>query len=147
MVIKLADFGVAAKLADRGTKGTKEEYYNTIAGSPYWMAPEVRLPVNGLKMFQVIELSNVTTAADIWSIGCLVVELLTGSAPYFDCQPVPALYRIVQDKHPPLPQGISSPLRSFLLSCFTKVLFKSPSEKPGCVGSSKAANSRGALKA
>ena len=42
MVIKLADFGVAAKLADRGSKGTKEEYYNTIAGSPYWMAPEVR---------------------------------------------------------------------------------------------------------
>lgn len=38
MVIKLADFGVAAKLADRGKK---EDYSNTVAGSPYWMAPEV----------------------------------------------------------------------------------------------------------
>ena len=73
---------------------------------------------------QVIELSSVTTAADIWSIGCLIVELLTGSAPYFDCQPLSALFRIVQDKHPPLPQGISDSLRSFLLSCFIKVLAK-----------------------
>ena len=41
MVIKLADFGVAAKLADRGSKGTEEETDKTVAGSPYWMAPEV----------------------------------------------------------------------------------------------------------
>lgn len=65
-------------------------------------------------------MKSITTAADIWSIGCLVVELLTGSAPYFDCQPAPAIYKIVQDKHPPLPKGISEALRTFLLACFIK---------------------------
>jgi len=43
MVIKLADFGVAAKLFDTGSGGNKGNYYNTIAGSPYWMAPEVKI--------------------------------------------------------------------------------------------------------
>jgi serine/threonine protein kinase len=32
----------------------------------YWMAPEV------------IELSGATTASDIWSLGCTVIELLEG---------------------------------------------------------------------
>jgi len=38
----------------------------------------------------------VTPAADIWSVGCLAVELLTGQPPYFDLQPMSALFRIVQ---------------------------------------------------
>eukprot|EP00210_Caulerpa_lentillifera_P000084 g80.t1 len=108
LVIKLADFGVAAKLFDAGSSGNKQDYYNTIAGSPYWMAPEI------------INLESVTTAADIWSIGCLIIELLTGSPPYFDCQPYQALYRIVQDQHPPLPDVSTETLKSFLLCCFKK---------------------------
>lgn len=45
---------------------------------------------------QVVEMKAVTTAADIWSVGCLAIELLTGSPPYFDLQPMSALYNIVQ---------------------------------------------------
>ena len=41
------------------------------------------------------------------SVGCTVVELLTGAPPYFNLQPMPALFRIVQDEHPPLPAGLS----------------------------------------
>ena len=37
-----------------------------------------------------------------------MIELLTGAPPYFDLQPMSALYRICQDEHPPLPEGISS---------------------------------------
>eukprot|EP00210_Caulerpa_lentillifera_P003788 g3619.t1 len=108
MEIKLADFGVAARLFDSGSDGNKHDYYNTIAGSPYWIAPEI------------VSLESVTTAADIWSIGCLIIELLTGSPPYFECQPYQALYRIVQDHHPPLPDMASEALNSFLLCCFKK---------------------------
>lgn len=41
--MKLADFGVASKLVDNGTLRAQggEDYNNTVAGSPYWMAPEV----------------------------------------------------------------------------------------------------------
>ena len=59
------------------------------------------------------------------SVGCTCVELLTGKPPYFDLQQMPALFRIVQDEHPPLPDNISPALEDFLLQCFceeTRVL-------------------------
>ena len=33
------------------------------------------------------------------------MELLTGSPPYFDLQPMPALFAIVRDQRPPIPAG------------------------------------------
>lgn len=45
---------------------------------------------------QVIEMSGVCAASDIWSVGCTVIELLTCVPPYYDLQPMPALFRIVQ---------------------------------------------------
>ncbi|KAK1387356.1 hypothetical protein POM88_015534 [Heracleum sosnowskyi] len=58
-LVKLADFGVAMKLpeADINT--------HSVVGTPYWMAPEV------------IEMSGVCAASDIWSVGCTVIEILT----------------------------------------------------------------------
>ena len=52
--------------------------------------------LGGLIIFQVIEMSGVCAASDIWSVGCTVIELLTCVPPYYDLQPMPALYRIVQ---------------------------------------------------
>lgn len=100
-VVKLADFGVATKLVEG-------EKHNTVVGTPYWMAPEI------------IEMTGVSTASDIWSVGCTIVELITGKPPYFDLEPMPALFRIVQDDHPPLPKGISAAGANFLMQCFQK---------------------------
>jgi serine/threonine protein kinase len=99
-LVKLADFGVASK-----TTGLHE---SSVVGTPYWMAPEV------------IELSGATTASDIWSVGCTVIELLDGKPPYHKLQPMPALFRIVNDDHPPLPQGASPTVLDFLGQCFQK---------------------------
>lgn len=87
-IVKLADFGVATTSA-----GLHE---SSVVGTPYWMAPEV------------IELSGATTASDIWSLGCTVIELLDGKPPYSKLQPMPALFRIVNDDHPPLPESASA---------------------------------------
>eukprot|EP01132_Coremiostelium_polycephalum_P005665 gene5665-7051_t len=76
--------------------------------TPYWMAPEI------------IELNGATTKSDIWSVGCTVIELLTGSPPYYDLGQMPALFRIVQDDCPPLPEGISPALKDWLQQCFQK---------------------------
>ncbi|KAI9798306.1 MAG: hypothetical protein M1833_004878 [Piccolia ochrophora] len=99
-LVKLADFGVATR-----TTGLHE---SSVVGTPYWMAPEV------------IELSGATTASDIWSLGCTVIELLDGKPPYYKLQPMPALFRIVNDDHPPLPESASPAVRDFLMQCFQK---------------------------
>lgn len=99
-LVKLADFGVATK-----QQGLAE---GSVVGTPYWMAPEV------------IELAGATTASDIWSLGCTVIELLDGKPPYHKLAPMPALFRIVNDDHPPLPDSCSPLVRDFLMQCFQK---------------------------
>jgi serine/threonine protein kinase len=129
-VVKLADFGVAARLGDSNTGGGGGGGGDTTtttndaageetqpAGTPYWMAPEV------------VELKTVTTASDIWSVGCLAVELLTGQPPYYELQPLSALYNIVQNPHPPLPTIASPSMLDFLLQCFRKDPTSRPSAK------------------
>ncbi|KAJ6816401.1 MAP3K epsilon protein kinase 1-like isoform X1 [Iris pallida] len=110
-LVKLADFGVATKLneADLNT--------HSVVGTPYWMAPEV------------IEMSGVCAASDIWSVGCTVIELLTCVPPYYDLQPMPALFRIVQDVHPPIPEGLSPDITDFLRQCFKKDAMQRPDAK------------------
>ncbi|KAI5117925.1 hypothetical protein M0805_002004 [Coniferiporia weirii] len=100
--VKLADFGVASK----ATTGSAKD--DAVVGSPYWMAPEV------------IEQSGATTASDIWSVGCVVIELLEGKPPYHFLDPMPALFRIVQDDCPPIPEGASPIVKDFLYHCFQK---------------------------
>ena len=110
-LVKLADFGVATRLVgDGGEGGGPQAMESTalVAGTPYWMAPEV------------IEMAGVSPASDIWSVGCTIIELLTGSPPYFDLNPMTALFRIVQDACPPIPEGISPPLDNLLRQCFAK---------------------------
>eukprot|EP00002_Diphylleia_rotans_P007251 TRINITY_DN1675_c0_g3_i2.p1 TRINITY_DN1675_c0_g3~~TRINITY_DN1675_c0_g3_i2.p1 ORF type:complete len:739 (-),score=134.13 TRINITY_DN1675_c0_g3_i2:1203-3419(-) len=110
-VVKLADFGVAVKVDQ-----TARKVYDVV-GSPNWIAPEV------------IELSGASPASDIWSMGCTVIELITGKPPYSDLAPMQAMYRIVQDLHPPLPDGISTELRDFLFKCFQKDVTKRETAK------------------
>ncbi|KAH7097083.1 hypothetical protein BKA62DRAFT_818558 [Auriculariales sp. MPI-PUGE-AT-0066] len=68
----------------------------------------------------VIEQFGATTASDIWSVGCVVIELLDGQPPYHQLKPMPALFRIVQDDCPPIPEGASPIVKDFLLQCFQK---------------------------
>ena len=112
-LVKLADFGVATR-KDNGL------HESSVVGTPYWMAPEV------------IELAGATTASDIWSLGCTVIELLDGKPPYHKLQPMPALFRIVNDDHPPLPEG-ASPVSVSVSAMLSKVLtFSRPSVISSC---------------
>ncbi|KAJ9072535.1 Protein kinase of the Mitotic Exit Network [Entomophthora muscae] len=107
--IKLTDFGVSLNL-----KVKDSDLGEIVAGTPNWMAPEV------------ITLQGASTASDIWSLGCTIVELLTEKPPYSDVNAMAALYRIVEDDCPPLPKNISPSLHDFLRSCFRKKPTKRP---------------------
>jgi len=100
--IKLADFGTA-KIVDATQKNM------TVIGTPFWMAPEI------------IDLATCSVTADIWSLGCTCIELLTGQPPYFHFPTITALYKICEEDHPPIPKGISEQLEDFLIrGCFIK---------------------------
>lgn len=110
--IKLSDFGVSLTL--NAMENAKETADN-VAGTPNWMAPEV------------IELKGASYASDIWSLGCTVVELLTGKPPYSEIgNSLAVMFRIVEDPNPPIPEGCSENLRDFLSLCFKK----DPKERP-----------------
>jgi len=108
-MVKLADFGASKQLQTvTMTGGAGGEM--SLKGTPYWMAPEV------------IKQTGHGRQADIWSVGCTVIEMLTGKPPWvqFNTQ-VSALFHIASSKDPPqMPPNISSECRSFTLLCFNR---------------------------
>ncbi|KAL6532321.1 hypothetical protein OROGR_014291 [Orobanche gracilis] len=110
--IKLADFGASKKVEALATiTGAK-----SMKGTPYWMAPEV------------IVQSGHSYSADIWSVGCTVIEMATGKAPWSQqYQEVAALFYVGTTKsHPPIPDHLSIEAKDFLLKC----LHKEPDLRP-----------------
>ncbi|KAL2244068.1 UNVERIFIED_CONTAM: Mitogen-activated protein kinase kinase kinase NPK1 [Sesamum indicum] len=104
--IKLADFGASKKVEALATvTGAK-----SMKGTPYWMAPEV------------IVQSGHSYSADIWSVGCTVIEMATGKAPWSQqYQEVAALFYVGTTKsHPPIPEHLSAEAKDFLLKCLQK---------------------------
>ncbi|KAK9292804.1 hypothetical protein L1049_020784 [Liquidambar formosana] len=104
--IKLADFGASKQVVELATvSGAK-----SMKGTPYWMAPEVILQTGH------------SFSADIWSVGCTVIEMATGKPPWSQqYQEVAALFYIGTTKsHPPIPENISIEAKDFLLKCLQK---------------------------
>ncbi|KAK1380441.1 hypothetical protein POM88_027185 [Heracleum sosnowskyi] len=66
-------------------------------------------------------MSGVCVASDIWSVGCTVIELLTGLPPYYDLGPWPALWQIAQDTPLPIPDSFSPVTMDFVRQCLKKV--------------------------
>ncbi|XP_051209245.1 mitogen-activated protein kinase kinase kinase 18-like [Lolium perenne] len=98
---KLADFGCARK-AGCGP---------IIGGTPAFMAPEVaRGEEQG-------------PAADVWALGCTVLEMATGRAPWsgVDGDAIAALHRIgYTNAMPEVPQWLSAEAKDFLAGCLVR---------------------------
>ncbi|XP_030942628.1 mitogen-activated protein kinase kinase kinase 1-like [Quercus lobata] len=106
--VKLADFGLA--------KVTKLNDIKSCKGTPFWMAPEV---VNLKNRFYGL-------AADIWSLGCTVLEMLTRQHPYSHLEGMQALFMIGKGKPPLVPDSLSRDARDFILKC----LQVNPNDRP-----------------
>nr|XP_008383176.2 mitogen-activated protein kinase kinase kinase NPK1-like isoform X1 [Malus domestica] len=61
-------------------------------------------------------------SADIWSVGCTVIEMATGKPPWSQqYQEVAVLFHIGTTKsHPPIPEHLSAEAKDFLLKCLEK---------------------------
>ncbi|BAT09752.1 Os10g0130000 [Oryza sativa Japonica Group] len=101
---KLADFGCARVVMPGGSKQP------VLGGTPAFMAPEVaRGEEQG-------------PAADVWALGCTVIEMATGRAPWSDMDDVLAALRMIgyTDAVPDLPPWLSPEAKDFLRRCMQR---------------------------
>jgi serine/threonine-protein kinase len=83
-VVKVLDFGIS-KMLDGNTSGSITETQRGV-GSPSYMAPE-----------QMRSAKRVDARADIWSMGVVLYEFLSGQSP-FVADTIPELYALILDK-------------------------------------------------
>ena len=98
-LLKIVDFGVAAAQRESETQLTRTGY---VIGSPKYMAPE-----------QILG-KRVDERADIYALGVILYEMLTGTPPYSRGDHMSVMYQHVQGKarppqeiNPALPPGLS----------------------------------------
>lgn len=108
--VQLCDFGVAVQLTTSASKRA------TIAGTPFWMAPEV-----------IREGDQYNVKADVWSLGITLYEIATGNPPYSDKGATWAM-SMIEKLTPPRLEG-----REYLAAlkeCIAMCLDENPEERP-----------------
>jgi len=116
--IKISDFGISKKIEASNLLNGAGNNKNrpSLQGSVFWMAPEV------------VKQTSYTRKADIWSLGCLVVEMMTGTHPFPDCSQLQAIFKIGGAKiSPTIPEHASEEAQTFLKSAFEVEHTKRPS--------------------
>jgi mitogen-activated protein kinase kinase kinase len=116
--IKISDFGISKKMEASNILGGAGNNKNrpSLQGSVYWMAPEV------------VKQTSYTRKADIWSLGCLVVEMMTGTHPFPDCSQLQAIFKIGGAKtSPTIPEQATEDAKTFLSQTFEVDQNKRPS--------------------
>ena len=86
--VKVLDFGIS-KLSDGGTMQTTD---SVLMGTPLYMSPEQALGHN----------RDVTPASDVFSLGSIAYECLSGQAPFAADSIAKVVFRIAYEPHPPL---------------------------------------------
>ena len=110
--VKISDFGISKRVEASSflspSGGKKAGQRVSLQGSVFWMAPEV------------VKQTAYTRKADIWSLGCLIVEMFTGTHPHPNCTQLQAIFKIggSGDATPTIPDDCSEDARTFLRRTF-----------------------------
>lgn len=106
-LIKLGDFGCSVKLKNNAQ--TMPGEVNSTLGTAAYMAPEVITRAKG---------EGHGRAADIWSLGCVVIEMVTGKRPWHEFEHnFQIMYKVGMGHKPPIPERLSPEGKDFLSHC------------------------------
>ena len=114
--VKIADFGIAKATGDAATTGALT-VSGMMIGTPRYMAPEQALSL------------EIGPWTDLYSVGCMAYEMLTGDPPFTDgATPMALLMQHVS--RPPVPLHVREPsLDPAIAAWVDKLLAKDPAER------------------
>jgi tetratricopeptide (TPR) repeat protein len=116
----VTDFGIAKALSASRTSGAGATLTSigTSIGTPAYMAPE-----------QVAGDPNIDHRVDLYSLGCMAQELLTGRAPFADRTPQKTLAAHLSESAPAV-SGLRPDCPAPLAALVTQLLRKDPADRP-----------------
>lgn len=112
-VVKIVDFGLAAAVTEEATKLTRT---GEMLGTPRYMSPEQARN------------STLDARTDIYSLGVIMYEMLTGRAPYLGDHPLAILYQHVEGK-PTLPRAINPRVTPEVEAIILKAMAADPARR------------------
>lgn len=125
---KISDFGISKRSANP----YNNDITNSMQGSVFWMAPEViRAQSQALNVtggsntsMDTISSQGYSAKVDIWSLGCVVLEMFAGRRPWSKEEAIGAIYKLGSlNQAPPIPDDVSTVVGpaalSFMYDCFT----------------------------
>ena len=110
--IRITDFGLA-KLLEEDDQSIDFTKSGAMMGTPSYMSPE---QATG-------ESKRVTSASDVYSIGAVLYELLTGRAPFRAASPMQTMRQVI-DQEPASPRSLNAELPADLETVCLKCLQK-----------------------
>ncbi|KAI4296245.1 hypothetical protein L6164_036218 [Bauhinia variegata] len=107
--LKIADFGLAMTLEEKKLDARDRRWFR---GTPFYMSPES------------VATGDIEPALDIWSLGCVVLEMMTGLPAWtswnIECLEN-FLFRLVSGRITPrIPESLSMECRDFLSKCLDR---------------------------
>lgn len=112
--VKVLDFGIAKVVNDEDLANLTQTGF--ICGTPTYLAPEIAMG------------TSITPATDIYSIGVVAYQMLTGRAPFRADTPIAVVMKHIHDPVPPFAPDHPGPLR--LQQLCLEMLSKDPSGRP-----------------